>query len=84
MAVTISEFDDFPHQRAALRAAFLAGYARERTLPTHFDQHIATFLAMRHVDLITWMLSWNDPFNNPRVAPFLQQQLAALQRLLGD
>ncbi len=46
---------------APLRAAFLHGYRREHALTERDEGYLETFLALRVVDFVNWIMSWPSP-----------------------
>jgi len=46
---------------ASLRAAFLQGYCREHALTKRDEGYLETFLALRVVDFVNWIMSWTSP-----------------------
>lgn len=55
LAVPLSEVSLRPTYRA-MRAALLDAYARRRQLPDDADTHIDAFIALRGLQLLTWVL----------------------------
>jgi Ser/Thr protein kinase RdoA (MazF antagonist) len=83
MAVTLYELSDFPAREAALRAAFLDGYARERALPAGSADHLPAFEAMRRLDLMSWILNMDDVRENPRAPRFMSRQIEQLRAFVA-
>ena len=57
MAITLSSFDNFPDQ-AALREAFLQGYAEKHDFPQNYAEEIEAFMIERRLRLIRWVSTW--------------------------
>jgi Ser/Thr protein kinase RdoA (MazF antagonist) len=59
LAVTIYYLNDHP-DFAALREAFLTGYRRSRPLSTEQEEHLGTFMALRALQDLLWVLEERD------------------------
>lgn len=55
LAVPLSELEGRSNYEA-LRDALLDGYARQRSLPLGFDDHLRALAILRRVQLIVWIL----------------------------
>jgi Ser/Thr protein kinase RdoA (MazF antagonist) len=55
LTVTLLEIQHI-QQYASLRTALLAGYRRARPLPPAHEGYLDTFLALRHLQLLMWVL----------------------------
>jgi len=67
---------------APLRAAFLQGYRDERALTERDEQYLETFLAIRVVDFVNWIMSWPSPDDQPWGRAYLAQSGAMIRAFL--
>jgi Ser/Thr protein kinase RdoA (MazF antagonist) len=59
LAVTLYCLSDHPRY-SALREAFLAGYRRSRPLPQEQEAHLGTFMALRRLQDLLWVIGERD------------------------
>ncbi len=81
MAVTLFALrrrDDY----APLRAAFLRGYRGEHALTERDERYLETFLAVRVVDFVNWILSWPSPDNQPWGRAYLGHSVTMIRNFL--
>jgi len=67
---------------APLRAAFLQGYRGERALTERDEQYLETFLAIRVVDFVNWIMSWPSPDDQPWGRAYLAHSGAMIRAFL--
>lgn len=84
LAVTLSELEGRARY-AEMRRAMLEAYARARPLPDRHEAYLAAFIALRRMQLITWILesrqhaAFRDDWQ-----PWAVKELRALGAALGD
>ncbi len=83
MAVMLTELDDYRERSASMQAKFLEGYQRGRPLPEGFEQNLATFKAIRIVDLVNWVLGWETLTVRPWGPRFLRRAVRQLEQFLS-
>lgn len=79
IAITLAELrhrPDYP----ALREAFLNGYRQLRPFSAEHEALINLFMIARRIDLVNWILGWEDPSLKPWVPRFLEKSVEALKR----
>lgn len=67
---------------APLRAAFLQGYRGERALTERDEQYLETFLAIRVVDFVNWIMSWPSPDDQPWGRAYLAHSVTMIRAFL--
>jgi Ser/Thr protein kinase RdoA (MazF antagonist) len=78
LAVTLSELEGRPRY-AEMRRAMLEAYAHARSLPDRHEAHLAAFIALRRMQLITWILeSRQHPAFRDDWQPWAAKELRAL------
>ena len=84
LAVTLSELEGRPRY-AEMHRALLEAYARVRPLPDRHEAYLTAFIALRRMQLITWILesrkhaAFRDDWQ-----PWAGKELQALSAALGD
>ncbi|ABX07671.1 aminoglycoside phosphotransferase (plasmid) [Herpetosiphon aurantiacus DSM 785] len=59
LSITLREIQDLPSY-PALRAALLRGYRAVRPLPSDHERHLEAFFALRHIQILMWILESHD------------------------
>ncbi len=67
---------------APLRAAFLQGYRREHALTERDEGRLETFLALRVVDFVNWIMSWPSPDDRPWGRAYLAHAVVMIRAFL--
>ena len=67
---------------APLRAAFLQGYRGEHALTERDEQYLETFLAIRVVDFVNWIMSWPSPDDQPWGRAYLAHSVTMIRAFL--
>jgi Ser/Thr protein kinase RdoA (MazF antagonist) len=82
--VTLIEIQRHPRY-GALREAFLTGYRSVRSLPPAHEDYLETFFALRHLQLLMWVLeSREHPTFRDQWQEWAQDELQMLQGRLGE
>ncbi len=66
----------------SLRAAFLQGYRREHALTERDEGYLETFLALRVVDFVNWIISWPSPDDRPWGRAYLSHAVTMVRAFL--
>ena len=82
--VTLLEVQCHSHY-AALRTALLAAYRQVRSLPAAHESHLDAFFALRHIQLLVWVLqSREHPTFRDRWRTWAQEELHLLKHALQE
>ncbi len=80
IAVTLGELRHRPDY-TALREAFMDGYRLVRSFSAEHEALIDIFMITRRVDMVNWILGWEDPALKPWAHRFLERSVEALRNL---
>jgi Ser/Thr protein kinase RdoA (MazF antagonist) len=84
LSVTLLEIQHL-QQYASLRNALLAGYRQARLLPSAHENYLDTFFALRHLQLVMWVLeSREHPTFRSEWKRWTQDELQRLRLLLRN
>jgi Ser/Thr protein kinase RdoA (MazF antagonist) len=84
LAVTLYCLNDHP-DFAALREAFLTGYRRSRPLSTAQEEHLSTFMALRTLQDLLWVIEERDqPAFRDRWQTQMIDRLQALREFINQ
>lgn len=81
---TLLEFAQIPERAAQLAAAFHSGYTQIRALPELDSPHMIAFRIMNVVDLIVWIMAWDDRMPLQTGRPRIVAAMHDLRQLLGN
>jgi Ser/Thr protein kinase RdoA (MazF antagonist) len=63
-----------------LKSGFLRGYSKERRLPQKHEAGLELFMAICHLNMIAWILSWPTPSHKGFGKKFLKNSLTQIKR----